>query len=113
MTALAGRVAPVTGAGTRGAAVVFAREGASVVLMDADERTADATAETIRGEGGTWGRLDVLHDNVGVSSVGTVVDVTETEWDRLMAVNVESIMLTTGAAIPVDGGVTLRGPERG
>jgi NAD(P)-dependent dehydrogenase (short-subunit alcohol dehydrogenase family) len=111
MTALAGKVALVTGAGTRGEAVgtgqataiVFAREGASVVLMDLDQRAADATAETISGQGGscavvvgdvtrdadcaravatavdTWGRLDVLHNNVGVSSVGTVVDVAEDE----------------------------------
>jgi NAD(P)-dependent dehydrogenase (short-subunit alcohol dehydrogenase family) len=132
VTELAGRVALVTGAGTRGAAVgtgqataiLFAREGASVVLFDADERAANATADAIRGEGGacavvvgdvtrdadcaravaaavdTWGRLDVLHNNVGVSSVGTVVDVAEDEWDRLMAVNVKSIMLTGRHAIP-------------
>jgi NAD(P)-dependent dehydrogenase (short-subunit alcohol dehydrogenase family) len=129
---LAGKVALVTGAGTSGAsvgtgqatAIVFARAGASVLLLDADEQAADTTAETIRAEGGTcavvagdvtrdadcaravhtaldlWGRLDVLHNNVGGSSVGTVLDVAEAEWDRLMAVNVKSIMLTGRHAVP-------------
>ncbi|HEX5116922.1 MAG TPA: SDR family oxidoreductase [Pseudonocardiaceae bacterium] len=136
MTELAGRVALITGAGSRGeaagtgqaTAILFAREGASVVLFDADERAARTTAESIQAEGGTctvvvgdvtsdadcaravaaavdtWGRLDVLHNNVGVSSVGTVVDVAEDEWDRLMAVNVKSIMLTGRHAIPAMAG---------
>src|SRR5258708_37240023 len=99
---LAGKVALVTGAGTGGAgigngkatAIVFAREGAKVFLVDRD---ADAAAETkamIEGEGGAalalagdvakaadverlvaachkaWGRIDVLHNNVGIGELG-------------------------------------------
>jgi NAD(P)-dependent dehydrogenase (short-subunit alcohol dehydrogenase family) len=119
-------VAIVTGAGSRGegigngkaAAVLFAREGASVALVDNVLARAMETEAMIREEGGVcfatsadvgsdadcrrvvdetvqnFGRLDVLHNNVGID-VGnvSVVDVTEDDWDRIMAVNVKSMML--------------------
>jgi NAD(P)-dependent dehydrogenase (short-subunit alcohol dehydrogenase family) len=129
---LAGKVAIVTGAGSRGegigngraAAVLFAREGASVLLVDTDDAAAAATLALIEGEGGMaatwhadvtnsadcramveaavsrWGRLDILDNNVGIGSRGTVVDIDEDEWDRVMAVNVKGMMLASKAAIP-------------
>jgi NAD(P)-dependent dehydrogenase (short-subunit alcohol dehydrogenase family) len=131
-TRLAGKVAIVTGAGSRGegigngraAAVLFAREGARVLLVDQDRAAADETLRMIRDEGGEaavftadvtrgeecramveeavrrWGRLDILDNNVGIGGRATVVDVDEKDWDHLMRVNVTSMMLTSKHAVP-------------
>jgi NAD(P)-dependent dehydrogenase (short-subunit alcohol dehydrogenase family) len=131
---LEGMVAIVTGAGSRGpgvgngkaAAVLFAREGARVCLVDAVLARAEETQAMIGGEGGDcfamqadvsvsedcmaivdetvrrYGRLDVLHNNVGIDpGVVSVVDVDEATWDETMDVNVKSMMLTSKHAIPV------------
>ena len=122
---LEGKVAIVTGAGSRGpgvgngkaTAVLFAREGASVLLVDAVVERAEETLAMIEAEGGVasvmaadvtsdddcrtmvaaaverYGRLDVLDNNVGIPKRQTVVEVSEDDWDRVMAVNVKSIML--------------------
>lgn len=130
---LAGKVAIVTGAGSRlddgigngrAAAILMAREGARVLLVDSNADAAAATGRIITGEGGTaesfvadvtrsedcramvaraverWGRLDILDNNVGISGPGTVVDVAEEAWDRVMAVNVKGMMLASKHAIP-------------
>ncbi|MCA9832156.1 MAG: SDR family oxidoreductase [Dehalococcoidia bacterium] len=130
---LAGKVAIVTGAGSRlddgigngrAAAVLMAREGARLLLVDSSIDAAEATRRLIAGEGGTaeafaadvtrsedcramvaraverWGRLDILDNNVGISGPGTVVDVEEEDWDRVMAVNVKGMMLASKHAIP-------------
>lgn len=46
-----------------------------------------------------WGKLDILHNNVGIGIGGTVVDVPEDRWDLQMRVNVTSMMLASKAAI--------------
>ena len=93
--------------------MLFAREGARVVIVDVNPAAAEVTAGLIGAEGGQcvtitadvardddcaavtkraldmWGRLDVLHHNVGVSSVGSVVDLPDHEWDRLLTVQEE------------------------
>ena len=129
---LEGKVAIVTGAGSSGpgigngkaTAVLFAREGAKVFLVDAFADRAQETLAAIRQEGGDasvfqadvtsdddchslveaaiqrYERLDILVNNVGISKRGSVLDVTEEEWDRVMAVNVKSMMLTSRHAIP-------------
>ena len=129
---LEGKVAIVTGAGSSGpgigngkaAAVLFAREGAKVLLVDQVLARAEETWELIRQEGGEaaafeanviiaedcrrmvesaverYGRLDVLDNNVGISRRGTVVEVQEEDWDFIMAVNVKSIVLSSKYAIP-------------
>ena len=129
---LAGKVAIVTGAGSRAegigngraAAVLFAREGAKVLLVDRSQAAAEATLKIIRDEGGEaaalavdvtrsedcramvddavrrWGRLDILDNNVGIGGRATVVEVDEGEWDHLMRVNVTSMMLTSKHAVP-------------
>lgn len=129
---LAGKVAIVTGAGSSGpgvgngkaAAILFAREGAKVLLVDAAPERAEETLSIIREEGGTaavfdanvahaddcrrmvdaamdyYGRLDVLDNNVGISRRGSVLEISEEDWDFVMAVNVKSIVLTSKYAIP-------------
>jgi NAD(P)-dependent dehydrogenase (short-subunit alcohol dehydrogenase family) len=47
-----------------------------------------------------YGRLDILDNNVGISRRGTVVEVSEEDWDYVMAVNVKSIVLCSKYAIP-------------
>jgi NAD(P)-dependent dehydrogenase (short-subunit alcohol dehydrogenase family) len=129
---LQGKVAIVTGAGSSGpgigngraTALLFAREGARVVLVDAFAERAEETRGLIGDEGGEafavqadvtslddcrrmveaaverYGRLDILVNNVGISKRGTVLEVTEEEWDRVMEVNVKSMVLTSQQAIP-------------
>jgi NAD(P)-dependent dehydrogenase (short-subunit alcohol dehydrogenase family) len=129
---LAGKVAIVTGAGSRAegigngraAAILFAREGARVLCADLHKEAAEATHAMIAAEGGEsavcaadvtrgddcramvedalrrWGRLDILDNNVGIGSRGTVVEETEAQWARVMEVNVTSMMLASKHAIP-------------
>ncbi|MBI4199408.1 MAG: SDR family oxidoreductase [Chloroflexi bacterium] len=129
---LEGKVAIVTGAGSsaqgvgngKATSVLFAREGAKVLLVDAVVERAQETLAMIEGEGGEasvfqadvtraddcrrmveaavdrYGKLDILDNNVGISRGGTVVDVSEQEWDNLMAVNVKSVVLASKYAIP-------------
>jgi NAD(P)-dependent dehydrogenase (short-subunit alcohol dehydrogenase family) len=135
---LAGKVAIVTGAGSRGAgigngkaaAILFAREGASVLCADQVASRAEETVTTIVGEGGTasviecdvahqpgcqqladaaverYGRLDILQNNVGIPSDQPLEQITEEAWDRVMGVNVRSMVLAAQAAVPHmrDGG---------
>jgi NAD(P)-dependent dehydrogenase (short-subunit alcohol dehydrogenase family) len=130
---LKGKVALVTGAGSRGpgvgngkaTAILFAREGAKVACVDhAIERAAETVA-SIEAEGGVavavaadvtkrdqcermvaeaierYGRLDILQNNVGISDPRQGIrEITEEAWDRVMAVNLKSMVFATQAAIP-------------
>ena len=129
---LAGKSAIITGAGSRAegigngraTAILFAREGADVLLVDRDEEAVQATLDMIRAEGNDaaiavadvtatedcarivadavsrYGKLDVLHNNVGIGGRGTVEQISEVEWDHVQRVNVTSMMLTCKHAIP-------------
>jgi NAD(P)-dependent dehydrogenase (short-subunit alcohol dehydrogenase family) len=105
-------------------AMLFAREGAKVVCADAVEERAQSTVEMIKKAGGSacafradvskasdckamvdaaierYGRLDILDNNVGISVRADVLEVTEEQWDKVMAVNVKSIVLAAKYAIP-------------
>lgn len=117
------------GLGTgRATAVLFAREGGQVAVWDLNGDAAQYTVDMITKEGGEaaafvgdvtnakqvesvigevvrkWGRIDVLDNNIGIGGAdgrGTVVEATEASWDKVMAVNVKSIMLTGKYVVPV------------
>jgi NAD(P)-dependent dehydrogenase (short-subunit alcohol dehydrogenase family) len=119
----AGSIAPGIGNG-RATAILFAREGAKVLLVDLNPAAAEETLTMIQEEGGTaevfradvsrvddcrdmvehvmkrWGKLDILDNNVGISGPGSVVETKEKDWDWVMTINVKSMMLTSKFAIP-------------
>ena len=129
---LAGKSAIITGAGSRAegigngraTAILFAREGADVLLVDRDEEAVQATLDMIRADCNgaaiavadvtatedcsrivadavsRYGKLDILHNNVGIGGRGTVEQISEVEWDHVQRVNVTSMMLTCKHAIP-------------
>ena len=124
---LAGKVALITGGASgigRATAFLFARKGAAVSVADLDEVDGQAVAETIVDSGGQaifvrcdvsraadcqhaveqtvdeLGGLDILFNNAGFIRRATVLETTEAEWDRVMAVNVKSVFLLSKYAIP-------------
>jgi NAD(P)-dependent dehydrogenase (short-subunit alcohol dehydrogenase family) len=129
-----GKVAIVTGAGStpgpgigtgKAAAVVLAREGASVLLVDLHPERAEETKAMIEEEGGksevfaadcteadaceamvraavdTFGPVDILVNNIGLASLGTVVDTTEEAWDRAFDINLRTAFLASKFTVPV------------
>jgi NAD(P)-dependent dehydrogenase (short-subunit alcohol dehydrogenase family) len=119
----AGSSGPGWGNG-KAAAVLYAREGARVMAVDRNPAAADETKEIIAGEGGDcasfaadvsrgeevaaltaaclerFGRIDILHNNVGIVEVGGPVEASEESWDRVVAVNQRSMFLTCKYALP-------------
>jgi len=132
---LQGKVAIVVGAGQtagdtigngRATAILFAREGARVMLVDRDLASARETEAMIRQEGGdafaceadivreadcrafaercraTHGRIDILHNNVGIGTGDAgPVHLTEEAWDRIFAVNLKGMFLTCKHVLPI------------
>jgi NAD(P)-dependent dehydrogenase (short-subunit alcohol dehydrogenase family) len=109
----------------KAASVLFAREGATVVAMDINPAAADETCALIRGEDGTaipfvgdvsrsddvkglvdtamsaFGRIDILHNNVGINRTGPTALLSEEDWDLVMNVNLKAIFLTCRAVLPI------------
>jgi NAD(P)-dependent dehydrogenase (short-subunit alcohol dehydrogenase family) len=132
---LQGKAGIVVGAGQtpgetigngRAAALLFAREGAKVLLVDRDLERAEQTAGLIAAEGGiaqciagdwtragdcqayvkacvsAWGRVDFLHNNVGVGTGdGPPDSVSEESYDRIMRINLKGCLLSCQAVLPV------------
>jgi NAD(P)-dependent dehydrogenase (short-subunit alcohol dehydrogenase family) len=106
-------------------AVVYAREGARVVAADKRLEAAEETAAIIRVEGfdcvpvacdvlsandveqtvdlclEKFGRIDVLHNNVGFATLGGPVELDEAAWQRGIDVNLKSVFLSTKYVVPV------------
>ena len=110
----------------RATAILFAREGAKVVCVDRDRDSAAGTVARIEAEGGTaiavaadatdesasrsfiaeavrrFGRLDILHNNVGTGSGDSTPSRIEVAgWDHVLGVNLKSAVLPCKAALPV------------
>jgi NAD(P)-dependent dehydrogenase (short-subunit alcohol dehydrogenase family) len=129
---LKGKIAVVFGAGSVGpgwgngkaTAVLFARNGATVICVDIDRAAADETAGIIAGEGGrasahacdvidsasvadfvagivsAHGRIDVLHNNVGYAVMGGPIELDEAAWRRSFDLNVTSCFITCKHVLP-------------
>jgi NAD(P)-dependent dehydrogenase (short-subunit alcohol dehydrogenase family) len=130
---LAGKVALINGAGSvgpgwgngRAAAVIFAREGAAVFIVDRDPAALAVTAELIAGEGGKavtrvadvtssetvaafvaecvdqLGSLDVLVNNVGGSRAGGVAELSYEDWQSQLDVNLSTVFIACKHVVPV------------
>lgn len=132
---LAGKAGIVVGAGQspgetigngRAAAILFAREGANVLLADRDLESARETGAMIAGAGGSaecvradwtraaecqavaaacrdaWGRIDFLHNNVGIGGGDSdPLGLTEESFERIITVNLKGCLLSCQAVVPV------------
>jgi NAD(P)-dependent dehydrogenase (short-subunit alcohol dehydrogenase family) len=123
------KVAIITGAGSgigREAAILFAREGARVVVADVSDAGGKETVEMVRLYGGAaryvhadvsragdvqglveaaeleYGKLDVMFNNAGIfpADDGSVIDTTEDVWDLVMNINLKGVFLGCKYAIP-------------
>jgi NAD(P)-dependent dehydrogenase (short-subunit alcohol dehydrogenase family) len=131
---LAGKVALVVGGGSIGpgwgngkaAAVLYALEGAEVLVVDQRQEAADETVGIIHAAGGcassvaadatdeeavagfvkscidSYGRIDVLHNNVGGQGTGrSLKTITVADWNATLARNLTSVMLSCRAVVPI------------
>ena len=125
---LAGKVAIITGGASgigRATALLFAREGAAVVITDVNQASGEAVAAEVTNAGGRagfeagdvtcaadcqrvveravrdFGGIHVLFNNAGIIRRASVVELSEADWDRVMAVNVKAIFLMSRLAIPI------------
>lgn len=129
-----GKVAIVTGAGStpgpgigtgKASAVILAREGAKVLLVDLHPERAEETLKIIQEEGGEaavfagdmtkaedceamarravelFGTIDILVNNIGLAVVGSVVDLSEEAWDRALNINLRTTFLASKYVVPV------------
>jgi len=112
----------------RAVALTFAREGAKVMCVDHNLASAQETADMIAAKSGSavafqadvtadrevkamvadamrrWGRIDILHNNVGVSLAGgdaELLSITEEAFDRCVAINLKSCILAAKHVIPI------------
>jgi NAD(P)-dependent dehydrogenase (short-subunit alcohol dehydrogenase family) len=107
------------------AALAYARDGARIAAVDMNAAAAGRTAQQVMAEGGSalaiaadassaeavaamiaqvlaaYGRIDILHNNVGIEQLGGPVETPEEAWDRVHAVNLKSVFLACKHAIPV------------
>lgn len=114
------KVALITGSGSgigKSTALLFAQEGAAVIVNDLNKVAGNETVEQIRSEGGQalfiqadvtdpasvqkmvqtalteFGRIDILFNNAGISGVGRLHEIEPEDWDKIMSVNVKGVYL--------------------
>ncbi|MCZ8524099.1 MULTISPECIES: SDR family NAD(P)-dependent oxidoreductase [Paenibacillus] len=124
---LSGKIIVITGAGSgigRSSALLFAKEGAVVVVNDLLEEKGQETVQAIRDAGGealfvqadvtnpdsvqslvgtviaAYGRIDVLFNNAGISGVGAIHEVEPEQWDRVINVNIRGVFLPCKYVLP-------------
>ena len=126
---LADKVAIITGSAGgmgRAAAELFASEGASIVVTDVAEKEGEETANAIREVGGraifvranvaveeevhqmvneaveAFGHVDILYNNAGImpGDDGSVTNISEATWDRILDINIKSAFLCSKYTIP-------------
>jgi NAD(P)-dependent dehydrogenase (short-subunit alcohol dehydrogenase family) len=124
---LPNKVALITGAGSgigRASSLLFASEGAEIAVVDIDLVSAQLTVELLVAAGGNgvaiegdvsraidaqrivestvaeFGKLDIVFNNAGIFRHGTVVDTEESEWDRVLGVNLKGVFLVSKYALP-------------
>jgi len=124
---LEGKIAVITGSGSgigKSSALLFAKEGAKVVVVDRDVNRGKETVEEIQGANGhglfieadvtdansvksmvdeviaEYGRIDVLFNNAGISGIGMLHEVELEDWDRIMNVNVKGVYLPSKYTVP-------------
>ncbi|MBZ5719729.1 MAG: SDR family oxidoreductase [Acidobacteriia bacterium] len=125
---LTGKIALITGGASgigRATALLFAREGAAIAITDLNEQGGQAVALEIKQNGGEaifepgdvtraadcrrvvdrvtdeFGAIHSLFNNAGIIRRASVVELSEADWDRVMAVNVKSIFLLSKQVIPI------------
>jgi len=129
------KIVIVTGAAVgigKATAIAFAEKGAKVVVADIDIKKGKQTSSLIGGNAffievnvadsesvnnmvkevtKRFGRIDILVNNAGIYYQGDVIETTEEEWDRVMAVNLKGMYLCCHYAIPVmlkgNGGIVI------
>jgi 2-keto-3-deoxy-L-fuconate dehydrogenase len=134
MFSLKNKIAVVTGGGSgigQAIAVLFAKQGANIHIIELSEETGFNTKNRINTEGGTCtvhpcnvtdqaavlavftkiGHLDILVNNAGIAHIGNVENTSEADIDRIISVNIKGVYNCLKAAIPLmklnNGGVIL------
>src|SRR5580704_15106997 len=128
---LEGKTALITGGSGgigRATALLFAREGAAVCIVDLNQKAAEAVAREISSVGGRviferadvtraaecrravervvheFGSIHILFNNAGIIRRASVVEISEEDWDAVMAVNTKSVFLMSREVIPIMAG---------
>ncbi|MEM2896468.1 MAG: glucose 1-dehydrogenase [Candidatus Bathyarchaeia archaeon] len=124
---LSGKVAIITGGGSgigRATSILFAKEGAKVIIADISSESGKETVKNIEAQGGdsiyiktdvsraldvekmikdsvrTYGKLNILVNNAGVHDFGNAISMSEKAWDRVMNINLKGVFLCSKYSIP-------------